>query len=112
MAVLSMVALNSVNPRHSIGIALETVYKKCSFLKRFWEQEPVKRYFGIGIVDEYADEKIQWSSPFLLGGALASVLNNGGAYEKPSWGGAKGETRLHSEKYDSFRGITPNNWQD
>ena len=63
--------------------------KEMLFFWKIWEQEPIKSFFDISDVDENSNKEFEWSSPFVLGGSLAWVLDSGGPYHKPSWSGAE-----------------------
>ncbi len=64
-------------------------FKELRFFENIWAQEPVKSYFGIDKIDGQSNTQFTASSPFVLGGSLAWVLDSGGAYGKPSWSGAE-----------------------
>ncbi len=63
--------------------------KEMLFFWKVWEQGSVKSFFKLGDVDEDSNKCFEWSSPFVLAGSLARVLDCGGPYLKPNWGGAK-----------------------
>lgn len=63
--------------------------KEMLFFWKVWEQEPIKSFFKLTDIDEDSNKIFEWSSPFVLGGSLAWVLDSGGPYQKPNWGGAK-----------------------
>ena len=63
--------------------------KELLFFWKIWEQEPIKSFFKLREIDEDSNREFEWSSPFVLGGSLAWVLDCGGPYKKPSWDGAK-----------------------
>lgn len=62
--------------------------KEMQFFRKVWEQEPIKSFFNLSDICDDSNKAFKWSSPFLLGGSLAWVLDGGGPYEKPDWGGA------------------------
>lgn len=63
--------------------------KEMLFFWKVWEKEPIKSFFKLSEIDEESNKDFEWSSPFVLGGSLAWVLDNGGPYTKPNWGGEK-----------------------
>lgn len=63
--------------------------KEMPFFRYLWEQEPIKSYFNLGRLYEESNSAFDGLSPFSLGGSLARVLAFGGAYQRPSWGGAE-----------------------
>jgi len=63
--------------------------KELLFFWKVWELPEISNTLKINEIDEDSNKAFEWSSPFILGGSLAWVLHNGGAYEKPTWSGSE-----------------------
>ena len=63
---------------------------EAGFFERFWQQAAVKRLMPESLADlkSTTSEVFRHSSPFVLGGTLAWVLSDGGAYERHGAGPA------------------------
>lgn len=63
--------------------------KELLFFLKVWKLPTINKTLKITKIDEDSNRLFDLSSPFLLGGSLAWVLDNGGAYDKPAWGGSR-----------------------
>ena len=63
--------------------------KEMLFFWKLWEHPVVNEALKINDIDEDSNKLFKESSPFILGGGLAWVLDCGGAYNEPAWEGSK-----------------------